>query len=75
VGASSPATVSLLRWVRRQLAQPGPLREHLEAAVEADDVAEARRLIGRLDFTDGQRRQLEELLAAWESELEARSNS
>jgi len=66
----SPATVSLLRWVRRQLAQPGPLREHLEAAVEADDVAEARRLLERLEFSAGQRRQLEALLDAWEDELD-----
>ena len=38
------AQVSLLRWLRRQLRQPTPLREHLEAAVENDDPAEARRL-------------------------------
>src|SRR3982751_4026027 len=37
------AQVSLLRWLRRQLRQPTPLREHLEAAVENDDPAEARR--------------------------------
>jgi hypothetical protein len=35
------AQVSLLRWLRRQLRQPIPMREHLEAAVENDDVAEA----------------------------------
>ena len=32
-----------IRWLRRQLRQPTPLREHLEAAVENDDPAEARR--------------------------------
>ena len=58
--------VSLLRWLRRQLAQPTPLREHLEAAVEADDPAEARRLVARFAFSDEQRRNVEELLAAWD---------
>ena len=38
--------LSLLRWIRRQLQQPEPLRERLEAAVEHDDPAEAGR-IGR----------------------------
>ena len=39
------AKVSLLRWLRRQLRQPTPQREHLEAAVAHDDPAEARRLL------------------------------
>ena len=39
------ATVSLLRWLRRQLRQPTPQRERLEAAVANDDPAEARRLL------------------------------
>ncbi len=38
-------TVSLLRWLRRQLRQPTPERERLEAAVANDDPAEARRLL------------------------------
>ena len=59
-------TVSLLRWLRRQLRQPTPERERLEAAVAHDDPAEARRLIARVEFSDGQRRQLESLLARWE---------
>ena len=58
--------MSLLRWLRRQLAQPTPLREHLEAAVEHDDPAEARRLVARFDFSDAQRRNVEQLLDAWE---------
>jgi hypothetical protein len=62
------ATVSLLRWLRRQLRQPTPLREHLEAAVEADDPAEARRLLERIPFTDVQRRHVERLIARWEEE-------
>ena len=61
------AQVSLLRWLRRQLAQPTPLREHLEAAVENDDPAEARRLLARMEFSDAQRRNVEQLLDAWES--------
>ena len=61
--------VSLLRWLRRQLRQPTPLREHLEAAVENDDPTEARRLVGRFEFSDAQRRNVEALLDAWERTL------
>jgi hypothetical protein len=60
------AQVSLLRWLRRQLRQPIPMREHLEAAVENDDVAEARRLLAGFEFSDEQRRNVEQLLDAWE---------
>ena len=60
------AQVSLLRWLRRQLAQPTSLREHLEAAVENDDPAEARRLVGRMEFSADQRRNVEQLLDAWD---------
>lgn len=60
------ATVSLLRWLRRQLRQPTPLREHLEAAVENDDPAEARRLVAQLPFTEAQRRHIDGLIARWE---------
>ena len=60
------AQVSLLRWLRRQLAQPMPLREHLEAAVEHDDPAEARRVVRQMQFTDAQRRNVEQLLDAWD---------
>ena len=58
--------MSLLRWLRRQLAQPMPLREHLEAAVEHDDPAEARRVVRQMQFTDAQRRNVEQLLDAWD---------
>ena len=64
------AEVSLRRWLRRQLRQPTPLREHLEAAVENDDPAEARRLVERFEFTDAQRRNVEQLLEAWERTLD-----
>ena len=63
------AQVSLLRWLRRQLAQPTPLREHREAAVENDDPAEARRLVARMEFSDAQRRNVGQLLDAWERTL------
>ena len=66
------ATVSLLRWLRRQLRQPTPMREHLEAAVANDDPAEARRLVGLIPFTDAQRRHVEGLIARWEAEHERR---
>jgi hypothetical protein len=60
------AQVSLLRWLRRQLQQPTPTREHLEAAVENDDPAEVRRLLSRVPFTAEQRRHVDGLLDAWE---------
>ena len=58
--------VSLLRWLRRQLRQPTPQREHLEAAVANDDPAEVRRLLDGFAFTEAQRRHVEGLLARWE---------
>jgi hypothetical protein len=61
-----PARVSLLRWLRRQLAEPAAIREHLEAAVANDDPAEARRLLAGVPFTDAQRRYLEDVLGAWD---------
>ena len=64
----SAARVSLLRWLRRQLREPVPLREHLEAAVENDDPAEARRVVERMSFSDAQRRHVESLVDAWERE-------
>ncbi len=60
------ATVSLLRWLRRQLRQPTPLREHLEAAVANDDPDEARRLLAQFAFTEAQRRHVEGLIDRWE---------
>jgi hypothetical protein len=63
---SRGAQVSLLRWLRRQLQQPTPTREHLEAAVENDDPSEVRRLLGDMPFSDAQRRHVEDLLDAWE---------
>jgi hypothetical protein len=59
----------LLRWLRRQLRQPVALREHLEAAVQNDDPAEARRLVEQMpDFSDAQRRHVLSLVEAWEEE-------
>ena len=60
------ASVSLLRWLRRQLREPGPWRERLEAAVANDDPSEARRLLARMDFTTEQRRHVEGLIDRWE---------
>jgi hypothetical protein len=65
----SASRVSLLRWLRRQLRQPVELREHLEAAVQNDDPAEARRLVEQMpDFSDQQRRHVLALVEAWEEE-------
>ena len=58
--------MSLLRWLRRQLRQPTPQREHLEAAIANDDPAEVRRLVERAPFSDAQRRHVEGLIDRWE---------
>jgi hypothetical protein len=62
------AKVSLLRWLRRQLAQRAPIRERLEAAVANDDPVEARRLVATLPFSPAQRRHVQGLIDAWERE-------
>jgi hypothetical protein len=54
--------------LRRQLAQPLPAREHLEAAVEHDDPGEVRRLLAAIPFSDAQRHHVERLLDEWERE-------
>jgi hypothetical protein len=64
----SAAQVSLRRWLRRQLAQPLPTRERLEAAVEHDDPGEVRRVLADVPFTPEQRRHVDGLLDAWEAE-------
>jgi hypothetical protein len=65
------AQVSLRRWLRRQLAQPLPARERLEAAVAHDDPTEVRRLLAGVPFTAEQRRHVEGLLDEWERERDA----
>jgi hypothetical protein len=72
---TEPATVSLLRWLRRQLVQPLPFREHLEAAVQNDDPAEARRLLTGVPFSEAQRRHVDSLLDAWDRERRSPSGS
>ena len=64
----SAAKVSLLRWLRRQLAQRTPARERLEAAVENDDPHEARRVLADAPFNPAQRHHVERLIDAWERE-------
>jgi hypothetical protein len=66
---TTQTTVSLLRWLRRQLREPTPNRERLEAAIANDDPAEARRLVRVVDFNDAQRRHVESLLDEWEREI------
>jgi hypothetical protein len=63
---TTPTSVSLLRWLRRQLREPAPQRERLEAAIAHDDPREARRLIGSMSFSDAQRRHVERLLDEWD---------
>ena len=60
------AAVSLLRWLRRQLRQPTPQREHLEAAILYDDPDEVRRLVEHAPFSDVQRRHVNGLISRWE---------
>jgi hypothetical protein len=60
------ASVSLLRWLRRQLREPTPWREHLEAAVANDDPSEARRLLAQMEFTEPQQRHVSGLIDRWE---------
>ena len=66
---TTPTTVSLLRWLRRQLREPTHNRERLEAAIANDDPSEARRLVRIVDFNDAQRRHVESLLDEWEREI------
>jgi hypothetical protein len=63
------AKVSLLRWLRRQLRQPEPLRERLEAAIHNDDPAEARRIVAQFEFSTAQGRHVGRLLDEWERDL------
>ena len=64
---TTPANVSLLRWLRRQLREPTPQRERLEAAIANDDPDEARRVVAHVPFSDAQRRHVERLLDEWQS--------
>ena len=66
---TTATTVSLLRWLRRQLREPTPNRERLEAAIANNDPAEARRLLRNVDFNDAQRHHVESLLDEWEREV------
>ncbi|MDX6503621.1 MAG: hypothetical protein QOE29_746 [Gaiellaceae bacterium] len=63
---SRQAQVSLLRWLRRQLAQREGIRERIEAAVVNDDPGELRRLVEALDFSEAQRRHVLGLVEHWE---------
>ena len=63
---TTATTVSLLRWLRRQLREPTPDRERLEAAIANDDPAEARRIVARVAFNEEQRRHVEHLLDEWQ---------
>jgi hypothetical protein len=66
--SSTATTVSLLRWLRRQMREATPQRERLEAAIENDDPGEVRTIVARMSFNDAQRRHIDGLLDRWESE-------
>jgi hypothetical protein len=66
-------SVSLLRWLRRQLQQPEPLRERLEAAIEHGDPAEARRIVARFAFSAAQRHHVDRLIDDWVRRRDRRS--
>jgi hypothetical protein len=63
------ATANVIRWLHQQMAQHTLDREHIEAAVERGDAAEVRRLLARHEFTDEQRRYIDDLLRRWEDAL------
>ena len=63
---TTQATVSLLRWLRRQMREPAPQRERLEAAIANDDPAEARRIVEVMAFSEAQKRHVTHLLEEWE---------
>jgi hypothetical protein len=65
----SPARVRLERWLRRQLRQPEPLRERLEAAIQNNDPREARQIVARFEFSPVQQRHVSSLLDEWERDL------
>jgi len=66
---TTATTVSLLRWLRRQLREATPTRERLEASIANNDPSEARRLLRGMDFNDAQRHHVESLLNEWEREV------
>jgi hypothetical protein len=67
--STTAATVSLLRWLRRQLREPAPQRERLEAAIANDDPREARQIVGAMPFNEAQRHHVERLIEEWEREV------
>jgi hypothetical protein len=67
--SSTSTSVSLLRWLRRQLREANPQRERLEAAIANDDPGEARRILSKMEFNDAQHHHVESLLDAWEREI------
>jgi hypothetical protein len=66
--STTAATVSLLRWLRRQLREPAPQRERLEAAIANDDPREARQIVDSMPFNDAQRHHVTRLIEEWERE-------
>jgi hypothetical protein len=66
---TTATTVSLLRWLRRQLREATPTRERLEAAIANNDPSEARRLLKGMNLNDAQRHHVESLLSEWEREV------
>ena len=66
--STTSTTVSLLRWLRRQMREQNPQRERLEAAIANDDPAEARRIVLRMPFNEAQRRHVARLLDEWEGD-------
>jgi hypothetical protein len=66
---TTSTTVSLLRWLRRQMREPTPTRERLEAAIANNDPSEARQILKGMDFNDAQRHHVESLLTEWERDV------
>lgn len=62
-------TVTLREWIESQRLQDTPHRAALMAAMESGDTATIRKLLAEADFTERQRRYLDDLLDRWERAL------
>ena len=60
-----------MRWLRRQLRQPTPQREHLEAAILHDDPDEVRRLVSLAPSRTRSDATVDGLIARWEEGVSA----
>lgn len=65
---------SLLHWAHRELKDRPEIQDELEAAVHADNPAEARRLLESLQLSMKEFLHVEEFLVRWEHSAESRAH-